>query len=627
MNKELTSRSKNVMTYIEKNHECTLRDIAEKLNLSLRQVRYDIQCINNYFNKILILTDNKGKILIDDIDDFRFFNSEITYSKSERHDYIMVLIAFDMQTFNINQIAQKLNKSRVTIKNDLDEIKKILTDKYGLSLKYYHKYILEGTEEDIFRLRIDGLKILKKYYQSHSDDEWHIYNHLDYIHILLTYMDQMESILRKFMEKYQLHSNDAQFWYIANRLTIMIWYKKHKKSIPRNLIEGEHNILSLEINFNDLYYELEKYFCIQLDSNLKEHIVKVISIFFINFNQNEANMIERVVIYIYEFIKYIQDNCHIKLYNDKNLFLGLFQHLIIYCKKGCIDLDLTIFKTYEIPLDDEIKKCINDFCLSHTDTIQIHTFQEIAFLQLYIVNSIRKKTEYNKKKVVLVSGASFYHKKALIKDLESIYEVNVVDCCSLHEMLFIKKYEKIDFYLFTEEIPHQLDGRKDILKINIVLNKDDLHHLDCCGFDIKRYTFDLEEIKSELLFLDTIERFKVLNVIENYIHRKTKYINLETLNHLSISDIRIVDKVRFYPKRELKIAEKLILSFQYHFKNEIEIDICEKEDNMIIMLKSNGIAELISCMLLLEDMAKNNLLHPQTLYQDLLELSCYLKLV
>lgn len=112
----------------------------------------------------------------------------------------------------------------------------------------------------------------------------------------------------------------------------------------------------------------------------------------------EAGTIERVISYIYQFIVYLKENCSVSLENDEYLLKMLFHHLITLCKKGQEDLNLSVLDYYDVPLKSHIKECIKEFCLKHTNLIDIHTKQEIIFLQLYIANSLKKKQKLSNRK-------------------------------------------------------------------------------------------------------------------------------------------------------------------------------------------------------------------------------------
>ncbi len=624
VNKNLTIRARNVLEYSVRSQSLDLKSIALELNVTVRQVRYDIECINHYFGSLVISIDYKGNILVEDrqrvYELLETIKCKIKFSKAERQNYMFVMIAYNFEHFNLNKIAQKLNTSRVTIKNDLQEIKSILLDKYHLTLDYDQKYLLTGKDQDLFQFRRETLSSLESFNSGRFTNDHDFYFDMNIIQPALRDIEQSKAILQQFMDSYELYSNNDCFIFIAYYMIMIIWYRKHHYAIPRKLIEEKHDMILLDISFEPLYVELEKYFKFLLDNQSKKQIASIISTFFITFRVEEAGTIERVISYIYQFIVYLKENCSVSLENDEYLLKMLFHHLITLCKKGQEDLNLSVLDYYDVPLKSHIKECIKEFCLKHTNLIDIHTKQEIIFLQLYIANSLKKKQKLsNRKKVMLVSSTSLYYKQIFIKDLEGIYEVDVMHC-SAHDLIQYQDDENIYLYLFTEEIPQSFIYRKDALKVNIMLQREDLNHLNNKGLEIKRHTFHLEKIEAELEFLSKQQREQVMQVMKAYIHKKAKYIHFDTIVQLKCDEIKEVDEVPWYPQREQKLTDNVYMSFQYHPQKAIKFYIGKRDYDKVVMILSSDEIELMKCMFLLKRLSENDQLHYQTLVEELNEL-------
>ena len=103
----------------------TVSALSERLKLSTRQVRYDIECINSLHEKKqpLIETDNKGLLYAKDEEDLRALrkNAEtLSYSQPQRLLYMRLIIAFDLEAYNLSRIAEELSVSRMTARNDME---------------------------------------------------------------------------------------------------------------------------------------------------------------------------------------------------------------------------------------------------------------------------------------------------------------------------------------------------------------------------------------------------------------------------------------------------------------------------------------------------------------------------
>lgn len=150
MTKEVTSRMNRIIELLITSKCRDLKEIADVLEITLRQVRYDIDRINDNFvddHILMIKTDNRGFIIINDMERLKKFNltqgSEFKFSREQRITLLKTVIAFDIEALNLNEISKKVNVTRVTIKNDLNEVKKLLS-KYNLKLVFINYFYLIG---------------------------------------------------------------------------------------------------------------------------------------------------------------------------------------------------------------------------------------------------------------------------------------------------------------------------------------------------------------------------------------------------------------------------------------------------------------------------------------------------
>ena len=133
MAREVTSRMNRIIELLITSKYRNLKEIADVLGITLRQIRYDIDRINSNFvndHILMIETDNKGLIIINDMEKLKKFHlaqeKEFKCSREQRIILLTNVIAFDIEVLNLNEISKKVNVTRVTIKNDLNEVKSIL---------------------------------------------------------------------------------------------------------------------------------------------------------------------------------------------------------------------------------------------------------------------------------------------------------------------------------------------------------------------------------------------------------------------------------------------------------------------------------------------------------------------
>ena len=144
----LDDRSLFVINLLRENGTwTTCADIAQKLRIKPRSVRYFISKINK--QKQLIISSNKGYLLKEDAStDAVHSQANIPSDFEERKKYIFEQIIILNKTLNIDDLSDYLHISPVTLKNSLPGLKKELAE-YNLYLKTKtnNLYII-GKEKD-----------------------------------------------------------------------------------------------------------------------------------------------------------------------------------------------------------------------------------------------------------------------------------------------------------------------------------------------------------------------------------------------------------------------------------------------------------------------------------------------
>ena len=151
----LSKKSLDILTLLDEAGE--LKEIANKLNLSERAIRYEIENLNYYltkfgFDEIQIISRkvekpenlNYNTVL-------EYLNKEnYTYSKEERTDYILANYLFNSQNLKQINLEENLNVSSTTVANDMARVKDVLSlnklefNSYSKDFEY-----IEGAEKNI----------------------------------------------------------------------------------------------------------------------------------------------------------------------------------------------------------------------------------------------------------------------------------------------------------------------------------------------------------------------------------------------------------------------------------------------------------------------------------------------
>lgn len=142
MNIFLKDNDLKILRYIIYNNNCTIKKIAEFINLSDVYVRNSIKKINMYLNlnynfeilkngKYFLFPSEKKELF------FKNFSQNLTdtyvSTKKIRIDYILMKLIFQNK-IKLTEIAKLFNVTRLTISNDLKEIRNTLKD-YNLTLE------------------------------------------------------------------------------------------------------------------------------------------------------------------------------------------------------------------------------------------------------------------------------------------------------------------------------------------------------------------------------------------------------------------------------------------------------------------------------------------------------------
>ena len=128
----LSKKSLDILILLDEAGE--LKEIANKLNLSERAIRYEIENLNYYlgrfgFDEIQIISRKVEKPEnLDYSTVLEYLNKEnYAYSKEERTDYILANYLFNSQNLKQINLEENLNVSSTTVANDMARVKDVLS--------------------------------------------------------------------------------------------------------------------------------------------------------------------------------------------------------------------------------------------------------------------------------------------------------------------------------------------------------------------------------------------------------------------------------------------------------------------------------------------------------------------
>ena len=111
MVKKITSRMKQIAEIILSEPNITIKDVSDTLKISLRQVRYDVSCINEYFKDLshpVLETDNKGLFIVNNVEKLKIIKkskkNNFKFSQEQRLHLLLVICAFNIKKINISKL-------------------------------------------------------------------------------------------------------------------------------------------------------------------------------------------------------------------------------------------------------------------------------------------------------------------------------------------------------------------------------------------------------------------------------------------------------------------------------------------------------------------------------------------
>ncbi|WP_455682316.1 BglG family transcription antiterminator [Thomasclavelia sp.] len=591
MEKEITSRMNQIMELIIFTDCKTLREIADTMGISLRQVRYDISRINEILGTDQVIpvieTNNKGTIVINDEKRIRDLSKiqgkKFKCTKEQRVILLFNIIAFNIKSLNLNKLSKQLNVTRVTVKNDLNEIREIL-GQYHLNLIYVNRFYLVGDEEDIFEFRLEALKKIE--YTLYKDK----FEKIEYL--LQEYIQETFSkvklrnvmpIISVFTKKNNILIKDSEFYWLSSTVLLILWYISIGYEIPN---KKHLNVDILDLDYEELFTGLEKFMSVKLRSSDKTKIKAIISTICNHDNIEVSNFNRHVIEYIYKLVIGLPKEYHEIFINDGTLLKGLYGHLERCYKKMEASLEFESIDDYQITLDPRLEESINKFCTKNKQFIDLSRKSDKELLKLHFANSLYQHQRKEKKRVLLVSGASKVAKTHLNMVLESLFEIEIVAVISKYDIPFYQEWENLDVVLFTESIPEYFNKNVKVAKINMILDNDDFLTLNKMNISPKEHSLDLHELYLKLDFLNEEDQLTVIKLINNYLQKQV-VVTYNQLEHMINYEVRVINDIDFN-HNYIQLNERAVVLFQRGNFNFIDIMIDRNVGSGVIKITANN---------------------------------------
>lgn len=620
-----------ILKIIEK--ESKLSKVAELLNLTERSIRYKIDEINEELGSkkieikkrefFSLLTENDMEKLFENIEENNYI-----YSQKEREELIILYTLIKKDNFLLKELADKLNTSKSSIRNDLKNLKKMLL-KYNIKLvqddklRYYFDYTEEDYRYFIAIFLYNYVSFDKKYDKIFFEDLSY-FRKIIYKEIKEEYINEIESISKR-IKKVELNFMDETL----NILIILMVISQKRERKNSNLILENINILE---NRKE-YLQLKKFFPDFTNTNLlfiTDYLFKISrdeKDVFVKFkNWLDINVAVIKMVRAFE----IENKTNLK---NMDVFLDeIFYYMkpLIFRTKRKIKLKNSILKDVENLYPAIFNLLKKNFHYLEEVIEENISDEEIAYLVPFFYKALQNNNKMNKKAILITT---YKENIALFlkEDIETEFLVDIDKIITLKNFEQIKdKLNDYDYILTTFNVEE--DFLKEIkltkvIELNPILTEKDIKKLEDSGFiknkkikmtnllkvilenssevNVKNLVHSLDEAFPEKIYND-IDKNKFS--IENFLKKENIFrINLDSfekilnnflnLSFLQKNDINdIINKAlnnNFYSYLGFKTG---IIFHKFNTKNnqdsiiiavnEKEIYINSKEINTIILISS-----------------------------------------
>lgn len=481
----LNNRCSDILKLIiNGNDSIIINDIAKKYSISSRTVRYDLDRIDEYLKEMnltpLIRKQNEGiSICLNEneinrlLDSLKEVNSyDYVMSQNERVIYIICELLEKNEYTTINSLADKMFVSRGTINNDLKEVKKLLKKK-NITLESLKGKGLKAVGEET-KLRSIASNIMFE-----SSDATNLFN----INLIKMFKDMDIEFISSLIKVAEKQMGNTLSDYSFNNLVIHIAISIKRIQLSKDIIMDEEELNNLirtpEFSIaSGIAKMLEERYLI----NIPKSEIGYITIHLLGSNVMIKEQKNDDLVYIQLIVsKLIETVNKISKYNfdlDNQLFDGLIQHIrpMIYRLKHGININNPLISEIMSKYNEVFNTVEEGINFLKRDLNVEISKEEIGYLTLHFMAALErvKNSTKAKARVLLVCATGVGTSKFLSMKLKSVFDIDIVDTISSHEIKKIIKNENIDLIVST--IPLNLIGIK-VIMVNAFLTEKNISEL------------------------------------------------------------------------------------------------------------------------------------------------------
>ncbi|WP_157453672.1 BglG family transcription antiterminator, partial [Clostridium sartagoforme] len=275
-------------------------------------------------------------------------------------------------------------------------------------------------------------------------------------------------------------TDDSYKWYVSN-IFVVIWF----------ILKGKENPLELTIsNYScDSYHEfitgLEKIINMKIEDKKQKVLIRLLN--YINKDAGLDGDIDLIYIetIVSNLIASMSNEMNIDFNKDTILVDGLLNHIVPLIKRvssriNICDEVFSILSEKDMEVFEAVMKVIKEI-----DTLKyIKNYDEITYLTIHFIASIKRLTKSLNKKVLLVCGHGYGTTTILKETLLNEYQINIIDTIPIYKLITYNNWENIDCIISTTKL--NILNKKEYVVVNPLLSEQDYINLDRLGIERKK---------------------------------------------------------------------------------------------------------------------------------------------
>jgi mannitol operon transcriptional antiterminator len=560
----INNRLLEIVEFLKKNKDTTIRETAEYLNILEQAVRYEINKLDFILklNNMPLLVKNKnGGLSIEDsldLDKLRKILEEMNKDSKEERQSVLKAKLFFEKKINITNLSKILGVSRTTIKSDIFEFAQEL-EKYDLKIENNQLY---GSELKIRNLIFKEFfrEIGELYYQELSNTERIQENNIFYTYLTAENITAIKKFIKEISK--DLKNKDNNFYeYFFSYMVISVLRIKQKKHIlnveNKKFLESidEYKMISKDIK------TLEENIGVKYEKNEK----MILADYMLGFHSYAYNTLIfekwlEIELLVKELIKDVSSQIETDISHDDELLEGLLNHI----KPAIYRMKNNIFTEEDIYFDEvkEYKDLLEilEKSLKPLEKLIESRFSnsERALFTLHFLASIERNTKKTIKNILLICSGGYGTSRLVADRMEKEYEVKVIDVISYFELLDTS-LAGVDVIVSTIKIKEKDFNGIPIVTVSPFFTINDQRILSIHNL-VKRQINETEIVE----ILDIINKnidneIKLKNELSKVVFlNKEKNENMGLLDFITKEDLCLCDKVKDW-QESIKTAGNLLL--------------------------------------------------------------------